>query len=95
MKKTILIIALICSSLSNFASSEIVNENISLTDINEQPINISFQNPKSFTSFKDCTVRLDFELADGSTIEGEITFEDVSWWECSKMQLGAWWARNF
>lgn len=44
---------------------------------------------------KDCTVRLDFELEDGTTIEGEITFVDVSWWDCTKMQLAAWWERNF
>ena len=53
-----------------------------------------FQSKNSIL-LKDCTVRLDFELEDGTTIEGEITFVDVSWWDCTKMQLAAWWERNF
>jgi hypothetical protein len=45
--------------------------------------------------FVDCNIRVRFELDDGSTIEGELTFLDVSWFECKKMQLAAWWHRNF
>ena len=44
---------------------------------------------------KDCAVKLDFELSDGSTIQGELTFSNVTWWECTKMQVAAWWERNF
>lgn len=52
-------------------------------------------NPIKTDDRKDCTVRLDVELSDGTTIQGELTFEDVTWWQCTKMQLVAWWKRNF
>ena len=63
-------------------------------DLTEQTVENYIEN-NSAAELKDCTVRLDFELADGTTIQGEITFVDVTWWECSKMQLAAWWERNF
>ncbi len=44
---------------------------------------------------KDCTVKLDMKLENGSTLKGELTFSDVTWWECTKMQVAAWWERNF
>ena len=44
---------------------------------------------------KDCTVRIDHELPDGGSIKGELIFEDVTWWQCTKMQVAAWWDRNF
>ena len=44
---------------------------------------------------KDCKVRIDHELPDGGTVKGELVFEDVTWWQCSKMQVAAWWDRNF
>lgn len=44
---------------------------------------------------KDCTVKLDVKLSNGSTLTGELTFSDVTWWECTKMQVAAWWERNF
>ena len=64
-------------------------------DAVEQAIESQFLNSEEVELLKDCTVRLDFELEDGTTIQGEMTFVDVSWWDCTKMQLAAWWKRNF
>ncbi len=44
---------------------------------------------------KDCKVRINHEMTDGGTVKGELIFEDVTWWQCSKMQVAAWWDRNF
>lgn len=44
---------------------------------------------------KDCEVRLDMTLENGTKIEGTVIFSDVSWFDCAKMQLAAWWTRNF
>jgi hypothetical protein len=43
----------------------------------------------------DCSVRIEIKLENGTTIQGVIVFEDVSWWDCKKMQLVAWLERNF
>ncbi len=44
---------------------------------------------------KDCTVKVDVELEDGSTIKGEVMFEDITWWQCTKAQVASWWKRTF
>lgn len=44
---------------------------------------------------KDCTVKLDMDLEGGGHIQGEITFDDVSWWDCTKIKVAAWFARTF
>ena len=44
---------------------------------------------------KDCVVRLDIELEDGTTIQGEVVFMDVSWRDCTKIKLADWRTRNF
>lgn len=94
--KKLSILLLVCifvtsSFASNFISYknndrrlEVVNTTENLAETSENSILL-----------KDCTVSLDFELEDGTTIQGEITFVDVSWWDCTKMQLAAWWERNF
>lgn len=89
MKKLFLIATLSVFTLS-FASNGMINEN--KPKIKTQEI---IENHLQTDERKDCTVRLDFELEDGTTIQGEITFVDVSWWDCTKMQLAAWWERNF
>jgi hypothetical protein len=61
----------------------------------EQVLKSYFLSSGKVQLLKDCTVKLDFKLEDGTKIQGELTFIDVSWWDCTKMQLGAWWARNF
>lgn len=43
----------------------------------------------------DCEFRVIIENEDGTDTEYHITVHDVSWWNCKKMQLGAWWSRNF
>jgi hypothetical protein len=51
--------------------------------------------PEKSEVLKECTVRLNMTLENGTKIEGTVTFSDVSWLECATMQLGAWWDRNF
>ena len=88
--KRLLTIAILSVFTFGFASNGMINDNE--PKIEAQTI---IENPLQTDELKDCTVRLDFELSDGSTIQGEITFVDVSWWSCTKMQFGAWWKRNF
>ena len=88
--KRLLTIAILSVFTFSFASNGMINDNE--PKIEAQTI---IENPLQTDELKDCTVRLDFELSDGTTIQGEITFVDVSWWSCTKMQLAAWWKRNF
>lgn len=44
---------------------------------------------------KDCTVKIDVTLEDGSTIKGEVMIENITWWQCTKIQVAAWWERTF
>ena len=44
---------------------------------------------------RECTVRIHVKDDSGSVTEYEVTFSDLSWWSCTKLQLGAWWDRNF
>lgn len=79
----------------SFASANILNEvNCSEYEVVKTTEN-AIHYSESSNLLKNCTVRLDFTLEDGTTIQGEITFVDVSWWDCTKMQLAAWWERNF
>jgi len=93
MKKFVLTLALIISLLLSYTSINANNNKSFSIDFIEQTSNDTFQNNNIIV--RDCTVRLDFELDDGTTVQGEITFSDVSWWECTKMQFAAWWERNF
>lgn len=89
--KKLFLIAVMNVFTFGFASNGIINDydpKIEAQKINEN-------NLQTIPREKNCTVRLDFELSDGTTIEGEITFVDVTWWQCTKMQLAAWWERNF
>ncbi len=43
----------------------------------------------------DCEFRVVVNNEDGTSTEYHITVHDVSWWNCKKMQLAAWWDRNF
>jgi len=44
---------------------------------------------------RDCTLRLNMTTDDGTTIVGTLTFVGVSWFDCQKLTLVAWWTRNF
>lgn len=91
MKKTLFLMLFVCLSCFSFAS---VNKSLRYNDVgNSSKLfkNQLYQAEK----IKECTVKLDFELEDGTVIQGTLTFSDVSWWDCSKMQLVAWWERNF
>ena len=94
MKKLTLTLALIISLLLNYTSVNANNNKSFSIDCIEQTSNDALQTNNTI-DLRDCTVRLDFELDDGTTIQGEITFSDVSWWDCTKMQFAAWWERNF
>lgn len=93
MKTILLITTFVISSMLSPAS--LYENNLLKKDFIEQTPNNSYQDNEATSQRKDCTVRVDFELEDGSTIQGEITFVDVSWWDCTQMQLFAWWKRNF
>lgn len=96
MKKLLILSVFISFSMLSFASvgKEMKNP-FNKVDAVEQALESHFLNSEEVELLKDCTVRLDFELGDGTTIQGELTFVDVSWWSCTKMQFAAWWKRNF
>ena len=77
------------------ASIGINNKSLSTTYLAEETFENSCQQTKTTNVLKDCTVKLDFELEDGTTIQGEITFVDISWWDCTQIQIVAWWERTF
>lgn len=95
MEKLILITVFISSSLLCFTSIDENGMTLFSKDLVEQTTDNSYQISDINNLLKDCTVRIDTELEDGTTIQGEITFIDVTWWQCTKMQLAAWWDRNF
>lgn len=64
-------------------------------DLEEKIIENQDQFIMAVKLLRDCTVRLKFDLGNGITIQGEITIGDVTWWECTKLQIAAWWHRNF
>lgn len=45
--------------------------------------------------FRECTVRIHTKDDSGKVTEYTVTFSDLSWFTCKKLQLGAWWDRNF
>ncbi|MDD3004387.1 hypothetical protein [Flavobacterium sp.] len=108
MKNLILILLVFGLSYSCFSNNENLSINYNLIDnpsitptfickdntVNGDLIIKSIVDEKSDV-LKECEVRLDMKLEDGTTIVGTVTFSDVSWWDCSKMQLAAWWGRNF
>ena len=90
MSKLFAIIALMSIAFLGSASNTIKKARIATDHPTE-----SKSEPTSNDLRKDCTVRLDKKLENGSTLKGELTFSDVTWWECTKMQVAAWWERNF
>ena len=88
--KKLFLIAILSVFTFGFASNGKINDNE--PKIEAQKID---ENHSQNLVLKDCTVRLDFKLSDGTTIQGEITFLEVTWWLCTRMQLLAWWERNF
>ncbi len=95
MKKLSILLLVFSFVTSSFASNCIsYKNNDGRLEVLNTTENLA-ENSENSILLKDCTVRLDFKLEDGTTIQGEITFVDVSWWDCTKMQLAAWWERNF
>lgn len=43
----------------------------------------------------DCTIRVDITLSDGTTVTGEITIVDISWWDCTKVKVGNFLSKVF
>jgi hypothetical protein len=95
MKKLLFLAIFVCGSMFSSVSIGMDNKEPFTKDIAKLTSENYSQNTNAVSTTKDCTVRLDIELADGTTIQGEITFVDVSWWDCTKMQLAAWWERTF
>lgn len=88
--KKLFLIAILSVFTFGFASNGKINDNE--PKIEAQKID---ENHLQTLVIKDCTVRLDFKLSYRTTIQGEITFLEVTWWQCIKMQVLAWWERNF
>ena len=95
MRKLTFILLVFSFITFSFAATGVSDENNRSTFKVVKTTENNIQTSKNSNLLKDCTVRLNFTLEDGTTIEGEITFVDVSWWSCSAMQLGAWWKRTF
>lgn len=95
MRKLTFILIVFSFITFSFASTVISDENNCSIAKVVKTTERTIQTSENSNLLKDCTVRLDFTLEDGTTIQGELTFVDVSWWDCRKMQLGAWWKRNF
>ncbi|MCB9082058.1 MAG: hypothetical protein H6555_10145 [Lewinellaceae bacterium] len=47
------------------------------------------------TDVKECTFTIKSELEDGTKIETEVTVSDLSWWQCTKIQVGTWFSNTF
>ncbi len=96
MKKLLILSFIISFSMLNFASvGKDMRNSFNKVDAAELAIKNRFQNSLEVELLKECSVRLGFTLEDGTTIQGELTFVDVSWWSCTKMQFAAWWKRTF
>lgn len=108
MKKFILILLVFGFNTFGYSYNDILpKEEISIDNLDVITYGITNNNIGScnlVTSYiveekselvKDCEVRLNMTLENGTHIEGTVTFSDVSWWDCAKMQLGAWYTRNF
>lgn len=60
-----------------------------LTEPTEAPntLNTPAKAEAEVEEFKSCTVTYKVKLEDGTKIEHEITFDDLSWWQCSKVKV--------
>ena len=50
-------------------------------------IDLTKVNQENELFVKDCTIKVNIESESGTTIQGEITFVDISWWECTKIKI--------
>jgi len=94
MRMRVILMTLMCLGIFGFAIANVQNK---LTSVAGSSLEIVYQFEQLPTADlkKDCTVKLDFTLDNGTQIKGEITFADISWWDCTKIQVAAWFERNF
>ena len=43
----------------------------------------------------NCTINVEIRLSDGTTVTGEITIVDISWWDCAKVKVGNFLSKVF
>ena len=83
-------------SFNDLSAKDITNEISGLSNSTEMITTIDNYQVSCFETFnyvqlkRDCTVRIKNE-----TYDLEVTFEDVTWFQCMKMKLAAWWDRTF
>lgn len=95
MKKLLILTIFVCYSTLGFASDSIDLDYLSVKENKvEQVVEDNTLQTVSLLK-KDCTVSFNVELENGTIVQGELTFSDVSWWDCTKMKFAAWWASTF
>lgn len=94
MKRSVILMTMMCLAVLGFASVNVEN-NLTLPATSSQQTLYEMKPLLPACVKKDCTVKLDFTLESGAEVKGEITFVDVSWWDCTKIQVAAWFARTF
>lgn len=95
MKTTNQIIVVMCLLIIGFSSEtnaydhDIAYENISCGQ-EEVIVGQTVANFKS-EKLKDCTIKIKND--DGTTLE--VTFHDISWFQCAKIKVGKWFRDTF
>lgn len=92
MRKSVILLTLMCLAIIGFADEQ---TKPTLVAGSGQETLYPIEVLPTAGMKKDCTVKLDMDLKGGGHIQGEITFEDVSWWDCTKIKVTAWFARTF
>lgn len=95
--KQLLILFLFSSSicLANNNISKVIDDKQNIENIQLVENSIDYEVSEVEVLLVDCEFRVIVDNEDGTSTEYHITVHDVSWWNCKKMQLGAWWDRNF
>lgn len=96
MKSIFIVFLSIFSITSSFANSEVINsteiENIEInSELDDEPALTEFPMETLIPPMATCTVNIDIELDNGTTIVGEITIEGISRIKCLALRIGVWW----
>jgi|GEM_PF-2339071 len=85
MRKVIVLLCLLgYISGAQAAEGRDMEKTLPLQEASVQVMDRCMENPAG----SDCTIRVNFTTDDGTKIQGELTFVDVSWWECTKIKIG-------
>lgn len=95
MKKIFLIVILTSFSVFSSDLSGMNDNNTQQNFITGQIWINSHRIHNSEAARVDCDISITYEKADGSTVQANLTFVDVTWWDCTKMKVASWLARVF